>query len=343
MIEKAIEDLVDRRNLSEEKAMKAMGDIMKGKATEVQISAFLVGLRMKGETSEEIAGFAKCMREECIKIHTNVEGLVDTCGTGGDEIKTFNISTTSMFVIAGAGIPIAKHGNRSVTSKAGSADVLEALGVNINSNQKDVEENIKKIGIGFMFAPNFHPAMKYAMPVRKMLKIRTVFNILGPLTNPTGARRQILGVYTSEILEKIAYSLEKLGTDHSFVIHGDGMDEVTTLGKTLVAEIDDGVKFFKLYPKDFGFEKANLNDLKSSGVKENAKIIYDILKGKKGAKRDIVLANAALGIIAGGITGDLRKAVEIAEESIDFGKAFGKLEMLVREGGNISILEEFGE
>jgi len=342
MIGKVIKDLIDRRNLSENNAFEAMNDIMKGRVTDTQISAFLVALRMKGETSEEIAGFAKCMREKCVRIRPDIKGLVDTCGTGGDTIKTFNISTTSMFVVAGAGIPIAKHGNRSVTSMAGSADVLEALGVAINLDPRDVEEIIKKIGIGFMFAPNFHPAMKYVMPVRKTLKIRTVFNILGPLTNPAGAKHQILGVYTSKILKKIAYALERLGTDHSFVIHGDGMDEVTTLGKTLVAEINNGVRFFDLYPKDFGLEKANLNDLKSSDATENARILYDILKGEKGSKRDIVVANAALGIIAGGKAEDLKKAVEIAEESIDSGKAFSKLEMLVKEGGNISVLEKFG-
>ncbi|MEA1993742.1 MAG: anthranilate phosphoribosyltransferase [Euryarchaeota archaeon] len=343
MIEKIIKNLVVGKDLSERKAMEAMNDIMEGRATKDQIAAFLVSLRMKGEKSGEIAGFARSMREQCIRIQPRKTGLVDTCGTGGDRVKTFNISTTSMFVAAGAGIPIAKHGNRSVTSKAGSADVLEALGVSMDAEPESVEKIIEKIGIGFMFAPNFHPAMKYAMPVRKKLEIRTVFNILGPLTNPAQAEHQVLGVYSLDILEKMAYALVKLGVGHSFVIHGSGMDEVTTLGKTRVAEINHGVDIYELTPYDFGLKKADLNDLQTKNTAENAQILYGILKGEAGPKRDIVIANAALAIIAGGKADDPEKAVEVAEESIDSGRAFEKLEMLVREGGDISVLEKFGE
>ncbi len=343
MIESAIKDLAEGKNLSEETSFESMNDIMEGRASKTQISAFLIALRMKGETSEEIAGFARSMREQCIQIAPMKEGLVDTCGTGGDKIKTFNISTAAMFVAAGAGVPIAKHGNRSVTSNAGSADVLEALGVSMKTAPEKIEKIIEKIGIGFMFAPVFHPAMRYAMPVRKNLALRTVFNILGPLTNPADADHQVLGVYTPTIIEKIAHAVERLGVDHSFVVHGDGMDEVTILGKTLVAEIKEDVKIYELSPKDFGLEKAHLSDLKTNGMEESARTIYNILKGEKGSKRDIVVANSALAIIAGGKTNDLKKAMEIAEESIDSGQAFRKLELLVREGGDISVLERFGE
>jgi len=343
MIEKAIKDIVERKDLSEKEASEVMNDIMSGKATDAQISAFLVAMRMKGEKYTEITGFARSMREKSIKISPDVKGLVDTCGTGGDRIKTFNISTASMFVIAGTGIPIAKHGNRSVTSKAGSADVLEALGVNIHRKPKEVERMIEKIGIGFMFAPQFHPAMKYAMPVRKTLKIRTVFNLLGPLTNPAGAKNQVIGVYAPEFLKKIAYSLKELGTEHSFVVHGDGMDEITTLGKTIVAEIKEDIVFYEYSPEDFGIKRSRLKDLAGLNAEENARIIYDILNGKKGPKRDIVIANAALGIIAGGKAENIKEAVRIAEDSIDSGKAFEKLEKFVKESGDISIFEKFGE
>ncbi|ODS42415.1 MAG: anthranilate phosphoribosyltransferase [Candidatus Altiarchaeales archaeon IMC4] len=327
-----IEKLINGLNLAPDEAESAMQTIMSGKATDAQIAAFLVALRIKGETPEEIAALAQVMRRFATAIRPEVSGtLVDTCGTGGDAAGTFNISTASMFVVAGAGIPIAKHGNRSVSSKSGSADVLESLGVNIAMAPEKVQECIEKTGIGFMFAPGFHSAMKHVMPARRELGIRTVFNILGPLTNPANAKGQVVGVYNAALTEKIAEVMNILGVERAFVVHGEpGMDEISNVGKTKISELSKGkIKTYMITPEDFGVKRARMADLAGADAKENAKIITDILAGKdKGPKRDIVLLNAAAGIVAGKKAKTLKEGLEIARDSIDSGKAYKKLEAM---------------
>ncbi len=327
-----IEKLINGLNLAPDEAESAMQTIMSGKATDAQIAAFLVALRIKGETPEEIAALAQVMRRFATAIRPEVSGtLVDTCGTGGDAAGTFNISTASMFVVAGAGIPIAKHGNRSVSSKSGSADVLESLGVNIAMAPEKVQECIEKTGIGFMFAPGFHSAMKHVMPARRELGIRTVFNILGPLTNPANAKGQVVGVYNAALTEKIAEVMNILGVERAFVVHGEpGMDEISNVGKTKISELSKGkIKTYMITPEDFGVKRARMADLAGADAKENAKIITDILAGKdKGPKRDIVLLNAAAGIVAGKKAETLKEGIEIARDSIDSGKAYKKLEAM---------------
>ena len=327
-----IEKLINGLNLAPDEAESAMQTIMSGKATDAQIAAFLVALRIKGETPEEIAALAQVMRRFATAIRPEVSGtLVDTCGTGGDAAGTFNISTASMFVVAGAGIPIAKHGNRSVSSKSGSADVLESLGVNIAMAPEKVQECIEKTGIGFMFAPGFHSAMKHVMPARRELGIRTVFNILGPLTNPANAKGQVVGVYNAALTEKIAEVMNILGVERAFVVHGEpGMDEISNVGKTKISELSKGkIKTYMITPEDFGVKRARMADLAGADAKENAKIITDILAGKdKGPRRDIVLLNAAAGIVAGKKAKTLKEGLEIARDSIDSGKAYKKLEAM---------------
>jgi anthranilate phosphoribosyltransferase len=339
-----INTLVEGRDLSRGEAEEAMQTIMSGDATQAQIGAFLTALRMKGETIEEISACAKIMREFAERINPKVSGtLVDTCGTGGDKVKTFNISTISALVVAGAGIPIAKHGNRSVTSKAGSADVLEALGVKIDLAPKDVERCIEKTGIGFMFAPVFHKTMKYAIGPRKEMGIRTVFNVLGPLTNPASAKAQVLGVFDAALTEKMANVLKNLGAEKALVVHGlEGLDEISTMGQTKISELNDSeVRTYKIEPEDFGFKRAQITELSGGDAKYNARIVVDLLKNwEKGAKRDIVVLNAAAGIYVGGKAASIREGIELANESIDSGKAYEKLVALVREsGGDLSKLE----
>ena len=326
--------IVGGENLSREEAEEAMKTIMGGNSNEIEISAFLTALRMKGESPEEIASFAKIMREFASRIEPQVDGtLVDVCGTGGDMLNTFNISTTSMFVVAGAGIPIAKHGNRALTSKSGSADVLEELGVNLNSDFDKIKESIEKVGIGFMFAPQHHSAMKHVMPVRKQLGFRTVFNILGPLTNPANARAQLMGVFDPKLTETLANVFKILGLERAVVAHGDpGLDELSTLGKTKVSELKDGeVNTYFIKPEEVGLSVAKEEDIAGGSAKDNAKILTDILSGKDtGPRRDITLLNAAAGILVGGVADSLTEGMEVARESLESGKAQKKLEELVK-------------
>jgi anthranilate phosphoribosyltransferase len=335
--------LVDRGNLTESEAESAMRCIMSGEATPAQISSFLTALRLKGETVAEITAFARVMRQFAAQIKPNVGGtLVDTCGTGGDKIKTFNISTAVALVAAGAGIPIAKHGNRSVTSKAGSADVLETLGVKIDLEPQGVKRCIEEIGFGFMFAPVFHRAMKYATPVRREMGIRTVFNVLGPLTNPANAQAQILGVYDCELTEKLAGVLKGLGVKRAMVVHGlDGLDEISNLGRTQISELKDcEVRTYIARPRDFGFNPAKPQDIRGYDREKNAGLMLKLLHGGNGPRRDIILMNSAAAMIVGGKASNFKEGVEIAKETIDSGGAYEKLMSLIEAtSGDISKLE----
>ncbi len=332
MIKQAIKKVIEGKNLTRQEAALTMDTIMKGEATTSQISAFITALRMKGETIDEITGCAEKMREHAANIYPQQKNLVDTCGTGGDKSGTINISTISALVVAGAGVPVAKHGNRSVSSKCGSADVLEALGVKVDLEPKKVEECINQVGIGFIFAPKFHAAMKYAMPARKETGIRTVFNILGPLTNPAKASFQVLGVFSSALTEVMAKVLGNLGIKHALVVHGkDGLDEITISDKTKVAELKDGkIKTYEIKPEDFGVKKAKLSEILGGAKEKNAKIALEILKAEeKGAKRNVVLMNAAAAIYAAGKAKDLKEGFKLAAEAVDSGTANKKLEELI--------------
>lgn len=332
-IQHAIGKISKRQNLTQQEAETAMDDIMSGTATPAQIGGYLMGLRLKGETVEEITGSAVSMRRAGNHPPVKVSGLVDTCGTGGDGAGTFNISTTVAFVLAGAGLLVAKHGNRSVSSQCGSADVLGALGVNLNLTPEQVSECINGVGIGFLFAPAFHPAMKHAIGPRRELAVRTIFNILGPLTNPAGARRQLMGVYSPELTEMLANVLCLLGGEAAFVVHGDGgLDELTTTGPNQVSELRDGtVRTYMLDPQSLGFRRTEAEELRGGAPAENAHITRSILDGTvDGAKRDVVLLNAAAGIVAGGMAADLPAGLEIAAHSIDSGAALSKLDALIK-------------
>ncbi|WP_456471898.1 anthranilate phosphoribosyltransferase [Methanocaldococcus sp.] len=322
--------LVEFEDLTKEEAEKLMRDIMSGNISEIRLAAILTALRMKGESIDEITAFAKVMREFSIKIYPKVDKLLDTCGTGGDRVNTFNISTATAFVTS-VYVPVAKHGNRAVSSKSGSADVLEALGVNLNVPPEKVKESIEKINIGFLFAPLYHKAMKYAMPVRRELGIRTVFNILGPLTNPASANYQLLGVYSEELTDKLVRVLKNLGLDGALVVHGSGMDEITTIGKTKISEYKDGeIKTYYVEPENFGIKRAKLEDLRGGDAKENAKIIIDILTGEEvGAKRDIVVLNSAFSLYITGEAEDVEEGIKLANKAIDSGKALKQLEGLI--------------
>ena len=330
-IKTCIAKLVNKENLSGEESNKVMDDIMSGDCAPSQIGSFLTALRMKGETVEEISAFASVMRDKSVKIKTdNCENLIDTCGTGGDCKGTFNISTITAFVIAAAGAKVAKHGNRSASGKCGSADVLEELGINLDVSPEKVSECIDKIGIGFLFAPKLHGAMKHAIGPRKEIGIRTVFNILGPLTNPAGAAHQLLGVYDSSLTEKMANVLKSLGAKRALVVHGkDGLDEITITGKTKVSELkDNNILTYDINPTDLNISIASPDDLKGGDSAENAKIALDILNGNKGPKRDIVIINSAAALYAAGITEDIKQGVEKASLAIDSGKAMEKLNQL---------------
>lgn len=328
-----IQKLVEGRDLSQEESEKAMETIMSGKATDAQIGSFLTALRMKGETPVEIAEFARVMRKFSRKIKPKVDRtLVDVCGTGGDKIKTFNISTTTMFIVSAAGIPIAKHGNRAITSNCGSADVLEELGINLNLEFERIEDGIQRVGIGFMFAPLHHSAMKYVMPTRRELGVRTVFNILGPLTNPANADAQLMGVFDPNLTEKLAEVFRLLGLKSAMVAYGEpGLDEISTLGKTKISELREGkIKTYFVKPEDFGLERVKPEDLTGGSARENAKILRDILSGREtGAKRDITLLNSAAGIVVGGTANNLKEGFEIANDVLDSGKAYKKLEEFI--------------
>jgi anthranilate phosphoribosyltransferase len=347
VIKESIHKLVNGADLSHEESTASMKEIMSGTATDAQIGAFLTALRLKGETAEEITAFTTVMKECCHRIHPTVTGrLVDTCGTGGDKIKTFNISTTAAFVVAGADIAVAKHGNRSVTSKCGSADVLERLGLNLTTSPEEVEAAIEKVGVGFMFAPAFHPAMKYAIGPRKEVGIRTVFNVLGPLTNPANANAQLLGVYDPRLTEPLAYALKSLGCEEAMIVHGlNGLDEISTVGKTVISWLRRGeVTTNEMQPKDFGVKQAKLEDIKGTTPEESAEITFKILYGGCDAddpKREIVQINGAAAIIAAGKADDFGYGLEVARESIDSGAAYRKLKELIRfSHGDRSKLEQ---
>jgi anthranilate phosphoribosyltransferase len=313
-------------HLAAEDAQSAMNALLEGEATAAQIAGFAVAIKMKGETAAEVTGFARALREHMIVVEAG-EGLIDTCGTGGDLAGTFNISTVAALVMAGAGARVAKHGGRSASSQTGSADVLEALGVRISMTPEEAAGAIREIGIGFLFAPDLHPAMKHAAPVRRELKLRTVFNLIGPLANPARAGTQLIGSPSPETAKLMAEALAALGTEHSFVVHGhDGLDEITTTGPTDVYEVWTGRVVKHLWmPADFGVKRAVGEDLLGGDAARNAQIVREILNGAAGAKRDIVLVNAAAGMVACGLAADLRGGVELAEKSIDSGAAARKL------------------
>jgi len=338
MIREAIETIVSGGSLSFEQATEVMEEIMGGKATPAQIAAFITGLRIKGETVDEIAGLASVMRAKATQVEIAVP-TIDIVGTGGDNSSSFNISTTAAFVAAGSGLKVAKHGNRAMSSRCGSADVLETLGVNIQLGAEAVAECLETIGIGFMFAPIFHPAMKYAATPRREIGIRTVFNILGPLTNPARAEFQVIGVATKELGEKIASVLHRLGTKHTFVVHGiDGTDEISISAKSLVWEVKpEGVlPSYEVSPRYFGFKEASLEQIKGGTPETNAQILRSILTGERGPRRDIAVMNAAAGLVAGKRASDLNEGARIAEEMIDSGRALEKLDALVKLSQSLS-------
>lgn len=331
MIKEAIGKLVEGLSLNEEEAEKVMGEIMRGEATPSQISAFLVALRIKGETVEEITGCARAMRSNVLRVIPRTTLLVDTCGTGGDGMCTFNISTLVTFVAAAAGLAVAKHGNRSVSSLCGSADLLQELGVKIDLGAEKVAACIDQVGMGFLFAPLLHPAMKYAMPTRKEIGLRTIFNILGPITNPAFARVQLLGVYDLKLTTLLAQVLSRLDCQKAMVIHGaDKLDELSTTGPNLIAELRDGqVKTYHLDPQELGLPRAKLEDLKGGSPRENAEIALSILKGKKGPQRDVVLLNASALLLLTDKVKSWAEGLEMARKMIDSGKAEAKLKELV--------------
>ena len=331
MIKEALAKIVSGSDLTMAEARAVMEEIMQGQATQAQIGAFLTALRMKGETADEIAGCAQAMRENAIEVKPKQKVLVDTCGTGGDNSGTFNISTTVAFVAAGAGLAVAKHGNRSVSSRCGSADLLQTLGVNLELSAEQVARCIDEIGIGFLFAPMLHPAMKHALGPRQELGLRTIFNILGPLSNPARAKRQLLGVYQSDLTELMAEVLRSLGSEHAFVVHGaDGLDELSTTGPNKVSRLyDNRIETYTLDPQELNLPRASLSGLAGGTAEENAAATKALLQGERGPKRDVVLLNAAAVLVAGGKTRDLGEGLALAAEAIDSGNALNKMVQLI--------------
>lgn len=330
MLKESISKLVEGKDLTEQEVINSLDCIMSGNATDAQIGSFITALRIKGETIEEVTGCAKVMREKSYRINPKVCYYIDTCGTGGDGSNTFNISTATAFVAAAGGVTIAKHGNRSVSSRSGSADVLENLGINIDISPEKVKKCIEKVGIGFMFAPLFHKSMKHAAGPRKELGIRTIFNILGPLTNPANAKGQVLGVFDEKLTEPVANVLLNLDVEKAMVIHGlDGMDEITTTTKTKVSEIRDGnIINYHIDPEEFGFPLAKKEELLGGDARENADIIYSVFNGEKGKKRDIVLLNSAAALYVGKVAKSIEEGIELAAEIIDSKKAIEKIYQL---------------
>ena len=342
IITEAVRALVDGTDLSRIEAAAAMEAIMSGAATNAQIAAFLTALRMKGETVEELIGFAQVMRQKAARIRVHDDGvagltgtdremLIDTCGTGGDATGTFNVSTATAFVVAGAGLKVAKHGNRSVSSMCGSADVVETLGINLELTPPKVARCIDEVGIGFLYAPLLHTAMKHVMAARREMGIRTVFNMLGPLTNPAAANAQIIGVYAASLTEPLARVLAELGTVRAFVVHGaDGLDEISNTGESRVSEVREGmVRSYTVRPEDFGLGRAAIGELMGGDREENARIIRTILDGEIGPRRDIVLMNAAAALVAGGKARDFKDGVGLAAQAVDSGAARRTLEALI--------------
>jgi anthranilate phosphoribosyltransferase len=345
MIKSAIAKLVEGQNLEEHEMIDVMNQIMGGEATPAQIGAFVTALRMKGETIPEIVGAARVMRAHATPIQVgdvvdidrddiNIdrETILDTCGTGGSGTRSFNISTTVALVVAACGAKVAKHGNRSVSSACGSADVLEQLGVKLDITPEQVADCIDRIGVGFLFAPALHGAMKYAIGPRREIGIRTIFNILGPLTNPAGANRQVLGVYREELVEPLAEVLLSLGCRRGFVVHGsDGMDEITLTGSTKIAAIGGGaIEVQEITPEQFGFKRCRLSDLQGGDAEQNARIVSDILDGKKGPQRDVVVLNGAYALVAAGLAADVDSGIEMMQQAIDQGAGREKLNALIR-------------
>ncbi|MDY0301469.1 MAG: anthranilate phosphoribosyltransferase [Trichlorobacter sp.] len=345
MIRKAIAKVVEKQDLTEGEMIEVMNQIMSGEATTAQIGSFITALRMKGETVDEITGAARVMRSHATPIRVgkgvldldrddiniDQETILDVVGTGGDGTNTFNISTTVAFVVSACGVKVAKHGNRSVSSACGSADVLEKLGVNLDITPEQVENCINRIGIGFLFAPALHGAMKHAIGPRREIGIRTIFNILGPLTNPARADRQVMGVYHEELVEKLAGVLHRLGCKHGFVVYGrDGMDEITLTSETTAAEVTpDGVLCFEIKPEELGFTRCTMADLKGGDAEDNAIIVRSILMGEKSPRRDVVLLNAAFALVSAGVCDTIQEGITKAAEAIDSGKAVRQLEQLV--------------
>lgn len=326
-----IEPLLRGEDLSFVHAEQVLDTVFAGEVAEAQIAAFLTAMRIKGIGAEELAGLAKSLRSHAVKVETGLETLVDTCGTGGSGVSRFNISTAAGLVAAGAGVYVAKHGNRAITSKCGSADVLAELGVKIDANAKVIAECIKQAHIGFMFAPMFHPAMKYVQPIRKALGFRTVFNILGPLANPAGATAQVMGVPDGQLMRTIAESLGLLGTKYAMIVSCEGMDEISTSGVTNIIELRQGkITEKQLDPAELGFAKGNIADLQVDDAKSSAGKIKDIVEGKQGGvSKDVVVVNAAAAIIAGGLADDFEAAIKIADDSIVSGAAKAALEKLI--------------
>ena len=332
MIREAIDAIINQgRSLSEQEASAVMGEIMSGEATPAQLAAFLVALRLKGETAEEIAGMARVMRAKALRVPFDGAPLLDTCGTGGDCMGTFNVSTAAAFVAAGAGAVVAKHGNRAVTSHCGSADVLEALGVKIDLPPEGVAHCLREVGVGFMFAPTFHPAMRFAAGPRREIGVRSVFNILGPLTNPAGARAQVLGVADAAIGEKMIEVLGRLGCGHALVVHGeDGLDEMTLGGPTLVYELEEGdIRSYRVTPEEVGLRQASDKAVKGGSPEENAAAMRAVFGGEQGPVRDIVLLNSAAALVAADKAASLAEGVTLAAQTIDSGAAGKKLDRFI--------------
>jgi anthranilate phosphoribosyltransferase len=336
MIQQAIQKLVARQDLTRAEVAAVMTEIADGGATPAQVGAFLTGLRLKGETVEEIAGAAEVVRSRVRSVRVDHPVFIDTCGTGGDERNTFNISTAAAFVAAGAGVVVAKHGNRSVSSRCGSADVLVALGVNLSISLEQIQECIARIGIGFLFAPNHHPAFKAVAEIRRELGVRTVFNLLGPLANPALARHQIMGVYAPHWVRVLGEVLNRLGAQHAFVVHGDGLDEIAVTGTTQLSEVRGGtVDSYEISPADLDLRRWEIRDLQGGDPGRNARILRDVLSGQKGGPRDAVLANSAAALVIGRAADSLRHGVRLAAECIDRGGASDKLEALVRKTNEV--------
>lgn len=329
-IQSAIQSVIDKKNLSNDDMRHVMKNIMTGECTDAQIAGFLVGLRSKGETVDEITAAAHVMRELASKVHINQENLIDTCGTGGDGSNTFNISTTAAFVVAAAGGNVAKHGNRSVSSKSGSADVLEAAGVKLEITPEQVAQCVEKIGIGFMFAPMHHSAMKHAIGARRELGVRTLFNVLGPLTNPAGAKRQVMGVFSHDWLETLANVLKNLGSEQVMIVHSDdGMDEISISAPTNIAELKDGeINTYKIEPEQFDLQRSDINTLAVENVEDSLKVMHAVLNNQAGPAQDIVILNAGAAIYTAGIDDSLAAGIESARRVIENGSAKLKLDEL---------------
>ncbi len=332
MIRESLKRLIRREDLREEEMAALMGEIMSGNATDAQIGAVMAALATKGETFSELAGAARAMRRKAIRVQTNADVVVDTCGTGGDSLNTFNISTTAAFVVAGCGVTVAKHGNRSVSSKCGSADLLESLGVNLQVGPEVVEEAVREIGIGFLFAPLFHGAMRHAARARKELGVRSIFNMLGPLTNPAGANCQLIGVYAPALTEMFAQALKLLGARRALVVHGhDGLDEISVCAPTRVSELNGAaIRTYDISPEQLNIPRAARGDLAGGTPADNALITRKILEGEKGPGRDVVVINAGAALVAAGVACDLPEGIGLAGNAIDEGRAMDKLNELVR-------------